>query len=104
MTSPYLETVALGFGRRRQVGPNKKVFLHRIQDAIHLSHSFPRLGGDFYVATPSRDMLLAMTTAPEPFIDKLKGRIDIDFARLPYPITNRLFYVTRDGVAGTKAA
>ncbi|MCA9310008.1 MAG: DUF1444 family protein [Phycisphaerales bacterium] len=64
----------------------------------------PRLGGDFYVATPSRDMLLAMSTAPEPFISKLKGRIDIDFARLPYPITNRLFYVTRDGVAGTQAA
>lgn len=64
----------------------------------------PRLGGDFFVATPSRDMLLAMSTAPEPFISKLQGRIDIDFARLPYPITNRLFYVTRDGVAGTQAA
>ncbi|MEQ8844051.1 MAG: DUF1444 family protein [Phycisphaerales bacterium] len=64
----------------------------------------PRLGGDFLVATPSRDMLLAISTSPEPFIHRLQGRIDQDFARLPYPITNRLFYVTRDGVAGTLAA
>ena len=64
----------------------------------------PRFGGDFFVATPSRDMLVALSTAPNGFLDRLQGRIDEDFARLPYPITNRLFYVTRDGVAGTLAA
>lgn len=65
-------------------------------------HLAPELGGDFLVATPSRDMFLAMTPDPEPFVSRVKGRVDHDFLRLPYPITNRLFYVTRDGVAGTE--
>ncbi len=64
----------------------------------------PEFGGDFYVATPSRDMFLAMSQDPGPFIDRVQSRVDMDFERLPYPITNRLFYVTRDGVAGTLAA
>jgi len=64
----------------------------------------PEFGGDFLVATPSRDMFLAMSQDPEPFIHRVQSRVDHDFARLPYPITNRLFYVTRDGVAGTLAA
>jgi hypothetical protein len=29
--------------------------------------------------------------------------VDQDYIRLPYPITNKLFYVTRDGVAGTES-
>lgn len=64
----------------------------------------PEFGGDFLVATPSRDMFLAMSQDPEPFIDRVQSRVDEDYARLPYPITNRLFYVTRDGIAGTVAA
>lgn len=61
----------------------------------------PELGGDFLVATPSRDMFLAMTPDPSDFVTRVKERVDIDYLRLPYPITNKLFYVTRDGVAGT---
>jgi len=61
----------------------------------------PELGGDFYVATPARDMFIAMTSGPGPFLDRLRGRVSQDYKRLPYPITNDLFYVTRDGVAGT---
>jgi len=64
----------------------------------------PRLGGDFYVATPSRDMLLAIAQAPGNFVDRVQERVSRDYARLPYPITDRLFYVTRDGVAGTERA
>lgn len=64
----------------------------------------PELHGNFYVATPARDMFLAMTCDPEPFVERLKSRVDVDYKRLPYPITNELFVVTRDGVAGTKAA
>lgn len=59
------------------------------------------LGGDFYVATPARDMFVAMSLDPEPFVDRIRKRVDQDFKRLPYPITSDLFYVTRDGVAGT---
>lgn len=62
----------------------------------------PQLGGDFYVATPARDMFVAMKGDPEPFVRRLRGRVEQDYRRLPYPITPSLFYVTRDGVAGTE--
>ncbi len=61
----------------------------------------PELKGDFYVATPARDMFLAMTVNPQEFIDRLKKRVAQDFRRMPYPITDEFFVVTRDGVAGT---
>jgi uncharacterized protein YtpQ (UPF0354 family) len=61
----------------------------------------PELHGDFYVATPARDMFLALTCDPPEFVDRLQKRVKLDFRRLPYPITNQLFVVTRDGVAGT---
>lgn len=62
----------------------------------------PQLGGDFYVATPARDMFVALSPGPEPFVRRLQNRVEHDYRRLPYPITPSLFYVTRDGVAGTK--
>ncbi len=64
----------------------------------------PELHGDFYVATPARDMFLAMSYDPSEFVDRLTKRVQLDFKRLPYPITDDLFVVTRDGVAGTKSA
>lgn len=64
----------------------------------------PELHGDFYVATPARDMFLALTCDPEPFVERLFNRVAVDFKRLPYPITDSFFVVTRDGVAGTKEA
>lgn len=64
----------------------------------------PKLGRDFYVALPARDMFLALTPDPDPFVKRLTDRVTHDYRRLPYPITPDLFIVTRDGVAGTKAA
>lgn len=64
----------------------------------------PELNGDFYVATPARDMFLALTCDPKAFVERLHKRVELDYKRLPYPITNQLFVVTRDGVAGTKLA
>jgi hypothetical protein len=64
----------------------------------------PELKGDFYVATPARDMFLAMSCDPSEFVHRLQERVNLDFKRLPYPITDSLFVVTRDGVAGTKEA
>ena len=64
----------------------------------------PELHGDFYVATPARDMFLALTCDPKEFVDRLHKRVELDYKRLPYPITNQFFVVTRDGVAGTKEA
>ena len=63
----------------------------------------PQLGGDFYVATPARDMFVAMSPSPAAFVRRLKHRVEHDFKRLPYPITSDFYYVTRDGVCGTRA-
>lgn len=62
----------------------------------------PQLGGDFYVAVPARDMFLAISANPQSFRDRLQARVEEDYRRLPYPICSELFYVTRDGVAGTR--
>ncbi|HWB20540.1 MAG TPA: DUF1444 family protein, partial [Phycisphaerales bacterium] len=64
----------------------------------------PELNGDFFVATPARDMFLAFTCNPEPFVSRLQKRVEQDYRRLPYPITDAFFVVTRDGVAGTRSA
>jgi uncharacterized protein YtpQ (UPF0354 family) len=62
----------------------------------------PRLGGDFYVALPARDMFLALSPDPDPFVQRLHDRVEHDYKRLPYPISSDFFLVTRDGVAGTQ--
>lgn len=62
------------------------------------------LRGDFYVATPARDVFIALSYGPDPFIERVKARIARDYSRLPYPITSDFFIVTRDGVAGTALA
>lgn len=61
----------------------------------------PQLGGNFYVAIPARDMFVALSDGPEPFLRRLRERVNQDYHRLPYPISPHLFYVTRDGIAGT---
>lgn len=61
----------------------------------------PEMRGDFFVAAPARDMFLAITLDPSPFVERIHRRVEQDFRRLPYPITSRFFVVTRDGVAGT---
>lgn len=60
------------------------------------------LGTSFYVAAPARDMFVAMTDGPEPFLERLRARAEEEFKRMPYPICADLFVVTRDGVAGTR--
>lgn len=64
----------------------------------------PEFGGDFFVATPARDMFVAMSPDPDAFVERLQTRVDRDYQRLPYPITSDLFLVTRDGVAGSPRA
>lgn len=64
----------------------------------------PELDGDFYVALPARDMFIAVSFAPDEFVDRIRQRVQNDYKRMPYPITDDLFVVTQDGIAGTKAA
>jgi uncharacterized protein YtpQ (UPF0354 family) len=59
----------------------------------------PELGRDFLVAIPSRDVFIAFPPGPSHFVERLKKQVEVDFEQLPYPITSRLFLVTRDGVA-----
>lgn len=72
-------------------------------DSLH-NRLAPELHGDFYVAAPARDMFLALTCDPSEFVERLSKRVIREYKRLPYPITESLFIVTRDGVAGTRAA
>jgi uncharacterized protein YtpQ (UPF0354 family) len=64
----------------------------------------PEFGGDFLVAIPCRDVLVAFAREPGEFVERLRDRVRRDYQRLPYPITDRFYYVTRDGVAGSAAA
>jgi len=64
----------------------------------------PELNGDFYVALPARDMFIAVSFAPDEFVNRIRQRIRSDFRRMPYPISDSLFIVTQDGIAGTRAA
>jgi uncharacterized protein YtpQ (UPF0354 family) len=61
----------------------------------------PQLRGNFYVATPARDMFVAISDTPDDFVRRVAERVDQDFQRLPYPISRDFFYLTLDGVAGT---
>lgn len=72
-------------------------------DSLH-GRLAPELHGDFYVAAPARDMFLALSCDPDEFVHRLLDRVQREYRRLPYPITDSLFVVTRDGVAGTVAA
>lgn len=60
-----------------------------------------RLGTNFLVATPARDMFVALSNGPGAFVERIRRRVIADYRRLPYPITPEFFVVTRDGVAGT---
>lgn len=64
----------------------------------------PELRGNFLVAVPARDIFVAITENPPSFVDRIHGRVEEDYQRLPYPISKEFFLVTRDGVAGTAAA
>ena len=50
-----------------------------------------QLGRNFYVATPARDMFVGLSASPEPFIHRLRDRVQQDFRRLPYPISPHFF-------------
>lgn len=71
-------------------------------EQLHLKLA-PELGVTFLVAIPARDAFIAFPTEPNDFVDQLKRRAAIDYRKLPHPITDDLFLVTRDGVAGFAA-
>ena len=60
----------------------------------------PQLNGNFFVATPARDMFVAISDTPNEFLQRVAERVEQDYERLPYPISKDFFYLTLDGVAG----
>jgi uncharacterized protein YtpQ (UPF0354 family) len=64
----------------------------------------PELGREFLVAIPTRDVFIAFPLQPADFADRLHKRVRVDYKKLPYPITDDLFLVARDGVAGFQSA
>jgi len=72
-----------------------------LMDGLHALFA-PRLGNTFYVGVPGRDMFVAMTLGPDEFRMRMSKRVEEDFRKLPYPISPKLFLVTRDGIAGTE--
>jgi len=61
----------------------------------------PMFGGDFYVSIPSRDMFMAFPTKPRSLVARIKDAMKRNYEGSSHPITPDLFYVTRDGIAGT---
>ena len=57
-----------------------------------------------YAPIPDAWLLPPEPSAEAKQIAELQRRISTDYRRLPYPICSDLFVVTRDGVAGTRAA
>jgi hypothetical protein len=104
----YTEDLEVQLVESREGGRAALVSEHDGYDAARLLLSdlyrrlSPQLGSDFYVALPARDMFVALSPDPEPFVKRLQDRVEQDYRRLPYPITSDLFLVTRDGVAGTR--
>lgn len=72
-----------------------RLLLYRLHERLA-----EELGGEFLAAIPARDLMLAMSMGPEPFVDQLHTVVRQDHRRLPHPITDDLFLVTYDGVAG----
>ncbi len=62
----------------------------------------PTLGKKFYVAIPARDCFTAFNCSNDSALQNMRGMIQSDFMKLPYPITPALFTVTSDGVVGSE--
>jgi uncharacterized protein YtpQ (UPF0354 family) len=68
-------------------------------DQLHEKLS-PELGQTFYAAIPAKNVFIAFPCDPLPFVEKIKSKVRDDFKELEEPITDKLFLVTRDGIAG----
>ncbi len=102
----YTPNLEIQFIESKEGGRAAIVAEHDGYDAARLlmtdlySRLAPRLGHDFYVATPARDMFVALSSDPQPFIERVHSKVEEDYTRLPYPISKEFFLVTLDGVAG----
>ena len=57
------------------------------------------LGSPFLGGIPNRDFLICFRADVPELLSRMAGQIAEDFRQMPYPITEKLFLVTADGVA-----
>ena len=58
------------------------------------------LGATFYAALPTREFLLAFSTARDDVLARVRHQINADYGRAKEGLSNKLFLVTPDGIAG----
>jgi hypothetical protein len=58
------------------------------------------LGGTFYAAVPSRELLVAFSASRDDLRDRLRKQIAQDFSAAQNALSDKLFLVTPDGIAG----
>jgi uncharacterized protein YtpQ (UPF0354 family) len=61
------------------------------------------LGPTFYAALPSREFLLAFSTVREDVLVRVREQIAADYSRAKEGLSQKLFLVTPDGIAGDPA-
>ncbi len=59
----------------------------------------PMLGSPFLAGVPNRDFLICFRAGVDELLERVGNQVVEDFRRMPYPITDRLFLVTADGIA-----
>jgi hypothetical protein len=58
------------------------------------------LGATFYAALPTREFLLAFATGRDDVLARVRHQINADYGRAKEGLSNKLFLVTPDGIAG----
>ncbi len=58
------------------------------------------LGGTFYAAAPSRELLVAFTATGDDLRERLRRQIAEDYSHAKDALSDKLFLVTPDGIAG----
>ncbi len=58
------------------------------------------LGPTFYAALPTREFLLAFATGRDDVLARVRHQINADYGRAKEGLSNKLFLVTPDGIAG----
>ena len=70
-----------------------RIFLPTLHDRL-----CEHLGSPFVAAIPNRDILLCFRDDAET-VNQLAAKVAEDFRQMPHQVTDRLFLVTRDGIA-----
>lgn len=57
------------------------------------------LGDDFYAAAPSKDVLWCFSKYSDKMINEIKEQVNEKYIKNPYPITDKLFTISEEGIS-----